>query len=155
MFMWTSCTNECRLETLWNQWLNIICQEWQYQRNTAIETIYRIRYMYKTYHENFVDTSNFIIITVNINVTWLIDKFNCKVVFNYNCVVSNHKRDETIFTKTIVNIWFYFYFWWDCIFVIYENSNFKHEWYKLRNFLSIKSIFLAVSENAMVILYFN
>lgn len=75
------------------QWLNIICQEWQCQRNTTIETIYRIRYMYKTYHKNIVDTSNFIIITVNINMTWLIDKFNCKVVFNFNCVVSNHKKD--------------------------------------------------------------
>lgn len=91
------------------QWLNIICQEWQYQRNTAIETIYRIRYMYKTYHENIVDTSNFIIITVNINMTWLIDKFNCKVVFNYNCVVSNHKRDVHDKVKPLFNIWIFLY----------------------------------------------
>lgn len=109
MFMWTSYTNECKLETLWNQWLNIICQEWQCQRNTTIETIYRIRYMYKTYHENIVDTSNFIIITVNINMTWLIDKFNCKVVFNFNCVVSNHKRDVHDKVKPLFNIWIFLY----------------------------------------------
>lgn len=42
--------------------------------------IYWIRYMYKIYYENIVDISNFIIIIVNINMIWLIDKFNCKVV---------------------------------------------------------------------------
>lgn len=106
MFMWTSYTNECKLETLWNQWLNIICQEWQYQRNTTIETIYRIRYEYKTYHENIVD--NFIIITVHINMTWLIDKYNCKVVFNFNCVVSNQRRNVHDKIKPLFNIWIFF-----------------------------------------------
>lgn len=41
--------------------------------------------------------------------SWLIDKFNCKVVFNYNCVVSNHKRDVHDKVKPLFNIWIFLY----------------------------------------------
>lgn len=71
--------------------------------------IYWIRYMYKIYYENIVDISNFIIIIVNINMIWLIDKFNCKVVFNFNCVVLNYKRDVYDKVKFLFNIWIFFY----------------------------------------------
>lgn len=40
---------------------------------------------------------------------WLIDKFNCKVVFNYNCVVLNYKRDVYDKVKFLFNIWIFFY----------------------------------------------